>query len=184
MPKQWVGLHFNKVVLCLRWLLVRRVLEILQMVELHWDDRPGFWVLDLKLALHKTKLEPVISVKLRQQVPCLVDKGKLLGVSCKHDFLDVTGEELLLLCLAETVEEDVVYGTFLTPDDGLLAVFVQEHGLVFHVYLLFQFQVLLPEYQDFPFAGNVYIVLRANSAEHFDCLGLAADGGYQVQVIR
>ena len=42
----------------------------------------------------------MISVKLRQQVPCLVDKGKLLGVSCKHDFLDVTGEELLLLCLA------------------------------------------------------------------------------------
>ena len=52
MPKQWVGLHFNKVVLCLRWLLVRRVLEILQMVELHWDDRPGFWVFDLKLALY------------------------------------------------------------------------------------------------------------------------------------
>ena len=99
----------------------------------------------------------MVPVKLTDQVPCLVTEGELFGVTGEHDLGDVDAEKLALLGLAQTVEQDVVYGAFSAADDRLTTIFVQELRLVLHIDLLFQLQIVLAKDQDLAFKRNVDI---------------------------
>ena len=108
------------------------------MVQLDGDDAARLWVLDLKCAIKDADLQPMIAIKLRDQVSSLVTQRELLRVSGEHDLSDIDAKQLTLLRLAQTVEQDIVDGTFLAANDRFAAILVQVHRLVFHVDLLLE----------------------------------------------
>ena len=75
----------------------------------------------------------MITIELRDQVTGLVAEGKLLGVAREHDLSNVDAEELTLLRLAQTIEQNVVDRAFLATDDSLSSIFIEELRLVLHV---------------------------------------------------
>ena len=112
----------------------------------------------------------MISVELGEQVTSLVDESEFLGVTGEHDLCDIDTEKLLLLCLAQAVEEDVVDSSFLAANDCLLSIFVKVRGLVLHVDLLLEFQILFAKDENLPLTCDIDIVLGSNCREHFHCL--------------
>ena len=50
MPEERMRLHLDNTLSRISWLLVCRILELLEMVKLDWDDRASFRILNLKLA--------------------------------------------------------------------------------------------------------------------------------------
>ncbi len=125
------------------------------MVQLDGNDGASFRIFDLKGAIENTDLEPMISIELRNQVSCLVTEGKFLRVTGEHDFGDVNAKDLPLLCLRQTIEKDVIDCSFSATYDSFFAIFIQKHGLVLHVDLLFELQVLLAKDEDFPLESDV-----------------------------
>jgi len=63
-PEKRVGLHLDDLVLRGSSVTLSVVLEALQVIQLHWDNRASLWVLDLKSAVQNTDLQPVVSVEL------------------------------------------------------------------------------------------------------------------------
>ena len=153
------------------------------MVQLDGDDAARLWVLDLECAIENTDLEPMIAIKLRDQVSSLVTQSELLGVSREHDLGDVDAKQLTLLGLAQTVEQDVVDGAFLAANDRFSTVLVQVHRLVLHVDLLLQLQVTLAEDEDFSFKSDIDVRAGPHGREDFDSLTLAIDRCNQTEII-
>ncbi len=125
------------------------------MVQLDGNDGACFGIFDLKGSIENADLEPMVSIELRNQVSCLVTKGELLRVTGEHDLSDVNTENLPLLCLRQTIEKDVVDCSLSAAYNSFLAVFIQKHGLILHVDLLFELQVLLAKDEDFPFKSDI-----------------------------
>ena len=155
MPEQGVRLHFDELVGRGGRVALSIVLEALEMVKLYGDDAARLWVLDLKGAVEDTDLQPMVTIKLRDKISRLVAEGELLAVSREHDLGDVNAEKLPLLGLAQTIEQDVIDGTFLAADDSFTTILVKVHRLILHVDLLFQLQVALTEDEDFPFKSDI-----------------------------
>ena len=59
------------------------------MVQLDGDDAARLWVLDLECAIENADLQPMVAIKLREQIASLVTQRELLGVSGEHDLGDV-----------------------------------------------------------------------------------------------
>jgi len=106
--------------------------ETFKIIQDHWNDGTCLWVFDLEHRICEAKLEPVIAIKLRDQVTVLIDKRELLGITREHHLVDVDFEQLLFLGLTLGVEEDVVYRALVAADDGFGAVFIHERRLVVH----------------------------------------------------
>ena len=124
MPEQWVSLHLDQLMLGRGSISVSVVLVPIEMVQLHRDDRARLWILNLERALQDADLQPVIPVKLTDQVARLVTQGELLAVTREHNLGDVNAEELPFLGLAQTVEQDVVDSTFSTADDSFASILI------------------------------------------------------------
>jgi len=94
-----VSCNLNHPVLRLRRVLVRAITETLEVVQTYRDHAASLRVLNFKVCLIKTVLEPVIAIKLADQVTLGVGECKLLCVSREIDFRDVKLELLFLFCL-------------------------------------------------------------------------------------
>ena len=162
MPKQWMSLHLDKLVLTRGGISFSVVLETLEVIQLHWNDRASLWVLDLECSIEDADLQPVVTIKLRNQITCLIAQGEFLRVAREHDLRDVDTEELSLLRLAQTVKQNVVDCSFLATDDGFAAILVQEHRLVLHVDLLLQLQVALAEDENLAFECHIDVTRGAH----------------------
>ncbi len=99
----------------------------------------------------------MIPVKLADQVACLVTKSELFRIAREHDLRDVNAEELPLLGLAQTVEQDVVDGTFGATNDGFAPIFVKEARLVLHINLLLELEVTFTEDEDLALQSHIDI---------------------------
>ena len=184
MPEQRVGLHLDQLMLRRGSISVSVVLVPIEMVQLHRDDRARLWVLNLKRALQDADLQPVIPVKLTDQVARLVTQGELLAVTREHNLGDVNAEELPFLSLAQTVKEDVVDSTLSTADDSFASILIEEAWLVLHIDLFLQLEVVLAEDENLSLKGHVDICATADSREDLNCLTLAVDRSNQTQIIR
>ena len=153
------------------------------MVQLDGDDAARLWVLDLECAIENTDLEPMIAIKLRDQVSSLVTQSELLGVSREHDLGDVDTKQLTLLGLAQTVKQDVVDGAFLAANDRFSPILIEIHWLVLHVDLLLQLKVTLAKDENFPLKSDVYVRAGTHSGENFDSLALTIDRCNQTEII-
>jgi len=126
----------------------------------------------------------MISIELRDKVSCLVTEGKLFRITREHDLGNVDTEDLAFLSLGQTVEQNVVDCALSASNDSLTSIFIQVHGLIFHVDLLLELQVCLAKDEDFPFECDIDVCGGAYSREDFHSLTLAIDSGNQAQVIR
>ena len=154
-PEQRVSLDLDQLVRGSFGFTISVVLEAVQMVKLDWDDRARLRVLNLERTIQNADLEPVITVELRDQLTSLVSKSELFGVSREHDLGNIDAEELALLCLAQTVEEDIVDSAFLTTNDRFSTVLIQEHRLILHIDLFLQLQVVLAKDQNLAFECHI-----------------------------
>ena len=153
------------------------------MVQLDGDDAARLRVLDLECAIENADLQPMIAIKLRDQVASLVTQCELLGVSGEHDLGDIDAKELTLLRLAQTVEQDIVDCALLAANDRFAAILVQMHRLVLHVDLLLELQIALAEDEDFPLKRNVDVRAGAYGGEHFHGLTLTVDSCNQAEIV-
>ena len=154
------------------------------MVKLDRNHRAGLRVLDLEGTVKDADLQPMVAIELRDQVTGLVAKGKLLAVAREHNLRDIHAEELALLGLAKRIEQDIIDCAFSAAHDSLSAVLVKEHGLILHVDLLLQLQILLSKDQDLALQGHIDVCRGAHGAENFHSLALAVDRCNQAEVIR
>ena len=162
MPEQRVGLHLDQLMLRRGSIAISIVLVPIEMVQLHRDDRARLWVLNLKRALQDADLQPVIPVKLTDQVARLVTQGELLAVTREHNLGDVNAKELPFLSLAQTVKEDVVDSTLSTADDSFASILIEEAWLVLHIDLFLQLEVVLAEDENLSLESHVDICATAN----------------------
>ena len=174
-PEKRMGLHLDELVSGSGSLALRVILEALHMVKLDRNDGARLGILDLKGAIEDADLQPMVAIELRDQVTSLVAEGKLLAVAREHDLRDVHAEELALLGLAERVEQDIVDSAFSAAHDSLSAILVEEHGLILHVDLLLQLQVLLAKDQDLALQGHIDVRRGAHRTENLHSLTLTVD---------
>ena len=154
-PEQRMSLDLDQLVRGSFGITISVVLEAVQMVKLDRDDRARLRVLNLKRTIQNADLQPVITVKLRDQLTSLVSQSELLGVSGEHDFGDIDTEELALLSLAQAIEKDVVDSSFLATNDRFSTILIQEHRLILHVDLFLELQVVLAEDQNLAFECHI-----------------------------
>ena len=99
MPEKRVGLHFDNLVLGGGGIALGVILETAQVIKLNWYNRACLWIFDLKGTVQDAELKPMISVKLRNQIPRLVAKSEFLGVTREHNLGDVHAKKLSFLSL-------------------------------------------------------------------------------------
>lgn len=111
MPKQRMSAHFDYSELtALIFLVSIWIVRVpIKIVELDGYNSTCLWVFDLKMLFVRRKLQPVVSVKLRDQISRDVDQCELLCVAAEHDLADVNFELLFLFCLFHRVKDDVVH---------------------------------------------------------------------------
>jgi hypothetical protein len=56
MPEQWMGLHLNQLILRSGRQSLRILLEVIQVVQLNWNDGARLWILNLKDSIEITEL--------------------------------------------------------------------------------------------------------------------------------
>ena len=154
------------------------------MIKLDRNDGARLGVLDLKRAIEDADLQPMVAIELRDQVTSLVAEGKLLAVAREHNLRDVHAKELAFLGLTKRVEQDIVDSAFCAAYDSLTAVLIEVHGLILHVDLLLQLQVLLAKDQDLALQGHIDVRRGAYRAENLYSLALTVDRCDQAEVVR
>lgn len=153
------------------------------MVKLDGNNLTGFRILDLKGTFQDRKLQPMVPVKLRDQISWLVTKGELFGISWKHDLRDVNTKKLFLLRFGIRVEKHIVDGAFCTTDDRLLAILIKISRLMFHINLLFQFEIAFAKNEDFPLQSHIDVLVWTHGRENLHRFTFAWYCGDQAQIV-
>lgn len=161
--------HLNN--LCFRRL--SRSISILRIVtkviKLNGDDRSSFWVFDLESFLCICELQPMITVKLGDQITLLVNESEFLCISREHNFRDVHFETLSFVTnIIKSIEKNVANSSFSATNDGFFTILIHIEGLVIHHNLLFELQISFAEDQNLAFASHKDVLGRTDSREDFD----------------
>ena len=154
------------------------------MVKLDGYNLASFRILDLKGTFQDRKLQPMVPIKLRDQISWLVTKSKLFGISWKHDLRNVNTKKLLLLRFRIRVEKNIVYCALSTAHNRLLAIFVEISRLMFHINLLFQFEVTFAKNEDFALQSHIDVLVWSHGRKNLHRFTFAGHCGNQAQIIR
>jgi len=137
MPKKWMCCNFYYCTLSFCNLIAGIITKLVKIVELYGYDWTGLWILYLKMIIIKWELQPVISIKLWNQIALRINKGKLSRVSAKHAFANVKFKLLLFSCFFQSIEKYVVDCTFTTSNDCFFPILIHEYRLMLKNDLLF-----------------------------------------------